>query len=224
MLLSSAKKNYSFKEYQISWDHVKKMLKIKKYEQGNVFDDILSRSDIQQDNLGKLMDNVLPLWEQLAIFMRPFPGNKESKTMLYIFELMQISMPLCSNNLQFDFVKDQELDIVIHADTISKIPVVFIVKAKKNDLDQGRAQLYPQLKDCYELNKKEEDWDHPIFGVISTVKEWIFVRFDGKRWIESPSFIILSQSERNGIQKVIESIYKIIHHQNMLVKHLVDKV
>ena len=104
-----------------------KILKIKKYEQGDIFADV-SSSEISPDDLEKLMENILPLWEQLAIFMRPFPGNKESKTMLYIFNLMQIIMPLCSNNLQFDlenFVKDEELsfggemDIIIHADTIS---------------------------------------------------------------------------------------------------------
>jgi hypothetical protein len=44
-----------------------------------------------------------------------------------------------------------ELDIVIHAKIPSMIPVLYIVEAKRNDIIHGRAQLYPQLKMCYEL-------------------------------------------------------------------------
>jgi hypothetical protein len=74
---------------------------------------------------------------------------------------------------------------VIAANIPMKIPIVYIVEARKMDMNQGRAQLYPQLKVCYELAKEEEDWNYPVFGVISTGNMWIFVKYDGKIWIES---------------------------------------
>jgi hypothetical protein len=42
----------------------------------------------------------------------------------------------------------------------SEMPVVYIVEAKKSDVDQGRAQLYPQMK---------EAWDHPVFNELLTL-------------------------------------------------------
>jgi hypothetical protein len=115
------------------------------------------------------------------------------------------------------------MDIAIHAKTPSKMPVVYIVEAKKSDADQGRAQLYPQLKFCYEQGKAKEEWDHPIYGVISTADKWIFVRYDGKRWVEAEPLAITTVHDRNGVQKVVEAFFKIIRYQNEVTKVVIAK-
>jgi hypothetical protein len=115
------------------------------------------------------------------------------------------------------------IDIVIYAYTPSMMPVLYIVEAKKNDIDQGRAQLYPQLKVCYEQAQRKENWEKPIFGAISTVDKWVFVKYNGKRWIESEPFLISTYHDRNGIQRVAEALFKIIRQQNDLVEDIVAK-
>ncbi len=204
-----------------------KLLNISDHLEGDVFTGISNPVHFA-DEIDEIVNTVMKLWKQFAS-ISDF-GDKEKKCTLYIGNIIQTMLPIFSNNLHFDaeyFVKNEqfggELDMVIHAYTPTKIPVVCIVEAKKNDINQGRAQLYPQLKICHDLAKKVENWNHPVYGVISTVKEWIFVRFDGEDWLESPSFMVSSARDRDGIQKVIESFYKIIHHQNMLVEDLVLK-
>lgn len=114
------------------------------------------------------------------------------------------------------------MDIAIYAYTPSKIPVVYIVEAKKSDIDRGRAQLYPQLKACYEQAKNEENWDSPIYGAISTVDRWVFVRYDGKEWVEAEPFAITTSHDRIGVQKVVEALFKILEYQNGQVEQLVS--
>jgi hypothetical protein len=205
-----------------------KILNLRRHKQGDVFADI--STSVPPEDLKEVVDCIVMLWTKLTSVMGPFPGNIEKASSLYIADVMQILVPLFSNYLRLEyehFIKDEQfggqIDMVVHADTLSKLPVVYIVEAKKNDINQGRAQLYPQLKICHELAKKEENWDHPIFGVISTVKEWIFVRFDGEKWLESNPFYISSENDRHSIEKLIEGMYKIMLHQSMLVKDLVDK-
>ena len=64
-----------------------------------------------------------------------------------------------------------ELDIAVYATTPSEMPVLYIVEAKKYDFDQGRAQLYPQLKICFESGVKDESWTNAIYGVITTAHQ-----------------------------------------------------
>jgi hypothetical protein len=76
------------------------------------------------------------LWKELASIMDSFPGDKEKKCFMYISNMLQLILSRFSNNLLFDveyFVQDMqfggELDMVIHAKTPTRIPVVYIVDA-----------------------------------------------------------------------------------------------
>jgi hypothetical protein len=178
-------------------------------------------------DLDVCVDRVLLFWE-IRAQKTGFPGVSEIDREAFVTEML-ISMPF-SRNLRvqsrytiFDEEFGGPLDVVVYADTPSKLPVVYVVEAKKFDIDQGRAQLYPQSKVCHELAIKEENWNHPIFGVITTADLWIFVRYDGKKWIESKPCFIDSAFDRNGVQKVVESLYPILMHQDTLVQDLVAK-
>jgi hypothetical protein len=103
------------------------------------------------------------------------------------------------------------------------MPVMNIVVAKESDFYLGRAQLYPQLKICYEQARLKENWESPIFGVISTADKWVFVKYNGKQWIESEPLLISTYRDRNGIEKVVEEFFKIIRQQNDLVEDIVAK-
>ena len=169
MLLSRAKDTHYFKEKKYSnrsWDEVMQILRIPGFTQGDVFSG-LSMS-VNPEDLQKIVDSVMVRWNELAVMMG-FPGNKEKKCLIYVANILQTILPIFPD-LHFDveyMAKDEqfggEMDMVIHAYTPSKIPVVYIVEAKKYDIDQGRAQLYPQMKLCHELARKEEKWDYPIF-------------------------------------------------------------
>ncbi len=61
------------------------------------------------------------------------------------------------------------------------------------------------------------------FGAISTVKEWVFVRYDGTEWIEARSLMIASFDDRDGMEKLVEALFHIFDYQNRQVQELVSK-
>ncbi len=177
--------------------------------------------------MDECVDCVLFLWG-IRAKKTDFPGENEIAREDFVKDVLN-SIPFSGNLrvLPRYTICDEDfgglLDVVVYTNTPSNMPVVYVVGAKKSDIDQGRAQLYPQLKVCHELAIQEENWNHPIFGVISTAELWTFVRYDGKKWIESKPFLIDSAFDRNGIQKVVESLYRILLHQDSLVQDLVAK-
>jgi hypothetical protein len=222
-LLSTKRRNRDKITFKRSWDEVMELLGICQIVQGNVF----PRTDIP--DLTSVVTRVLKTWEERSFLMN-FPGNNENECQFYAMDLVISTMlPTCRNlaiRLQYPG-KDEEyggpMDISIYAKTPSKMPVMHIVEAKKNDFNQGRAQLYPQLKVCYQLANAKEEWGHPIYGAISTVREWIFVKYDGVEWIEAECLQIATYRDRIGIQKVAEALFKTLDLQNQQVEHVVFK-
>jgi hypothetical protein len=215
------KKNYKSFSAR-SWDEVRKLLLIRGVSHGDIF------PDIQLSDLTDMINEVLTIWKKRCNFIE-FPGENENECEDFVKDLIISVLPL-GGNLAYKLrypVKTEEfggpMDIAIYATTPSRMPVVYIVEAKKHNIDQGRAQLYPQLKVCYEEAKKEEKWDHPIYGVISTVNQWVFVKYDGNEWLEARSLMIASFDDRQGVEKVVEALFKILNYQNQQVQQVVAK-
>lgn len=163
------------------------------------------------------VDRILILWE-IHAKKTGFPGVNEIDREGFVNDVL-ISM-FFSSNLRVQSrhtICDEEfggsLNAMVYADTPSKLPVVYVVEAEKYDMDHGRAQLYPQVK-LLRTGYKEGNWNDPIFGVISTAELWTFVLYDGDEWVESKPCFIDSASDRNGVQKVVESLYRILMHQD----------
>jgi hypothetical protein len=181
-----------------SWDTVIQKLKIPGFIKGDVFSQITLKKFDQIENS---VDKILKNWKDItATFGSGFPGENEKERQYFLMHLM-ISIPFESLKMHMldpldpdELYEEQGLtaEMYIYADP-SEMPVMFIVEARKHDIDQGRAQLYPQSKICYEYAKENENWDHPIYGVITTLNLWIFVRYDGENWLESPFFCISSE-------------------------------
>jgi hypothetical protein len=111
-------------------------------------------------DLDVCVDDVMSSWAKRARKTK-FPGENEITREDFVMDVL-ISMPF-SQNLRVEpryTVHDEEfggpLDVVVYAYTPSRLPVVCVVEAKKCDMNQGRSQLYPQLKVCHELALKEE--------------------------------------------------------------------
>ena len=103
------------------------------------------------------------------------------------------------------------------------MPVLYIVEARKDDLFQGRAQLYLQMKVCYELAVKEKDWKHPIYGVTTTAERWIFVRYDGKDWVEARPIAIVDVEDRDGIEAVVAAVFNILQYQAAAIQEVIER-
>jgi hypothetical protein len=193
-----------------NWLDVCKRLKIIEPCTGNIFNSS-STVQLDQDNLKSSVDGVLNTWSRRSKIWR-FPGYNENELMIFICDIIYYVFPINEN---LAILSDSEaIDLKVCAKNYSHAPVVYIVEAKKGDIDQGRAQLYLQLKICYEIAKQEEKWEFPIYGVISTGMIWIFIKYDGNHWVESNPILVSDVGDSENIKKVVEMFYKIIHLQN----------
>jgi hypothetical protein len=221
--ISGKRRKNAYKSFSgRNWDEICKLLSIVRVVHGDII------PNVAIGDLSNIIGDVLSAWNKRSLLLE-FPGHNESESEDYVMDVLLSVVPhgeRLAIRKRYP-VKSEEyggpVDIAVYALTPSKMPVVYVVEAKKRDVDQGRAQLYPQLKLCYELAKREEEWENPIYGAISTVKEWVFVRYDGKKWLESQPLAITTAHDQTGVERVVEVLYKIIHHQNSLVENVVKK-
>ena len=201
--------------------------------------EMLGISEIRTDNrvipqlsipdISEHYDRVLDIWRRREQ-NGGFPGANEVDSERYVDDMLH-----CVNHdfhdilqirSQYGKVNDDQtggyLDIAVYAKTPSKLPVLYIVEAKEYDMNQGRAQLYPQLRLCYRANLKRK-WKHPIYGVVTRANEWIFVRYDGRKWRESRSMFVVDVQDEKGIKAVTDATYGIIEMQATFVRPFVEK-
>jgi hypothetical protein len=57
-------------------------------------------------------------------------------------------------------------------------PVVCIVEAKKNDIENGLGQCAAQMLGAYRLNQREQSGVTTIFGCVTTGEAWQFMRLE----------------------------------------------
>jgi hypothetical protein len=138
------------------------------------------------------------------------------------------------NTVLKDTVITGLLDYAYVASTGLFTPIVSIIEATDGKIVHGRAQNYVQLLSCYDLAQKSylklmaakhrgvsekqllKDFSLCTYGVVSSVSEWLFVRFDGKEWLETsvipvtPNF----EADRENIKKILTILYSILMHQS----------
>ena len=99
------------------------------------------------------------------------------------------------------------IEFVVTGKGYQDLPIADIIEVKKEDFDQGRAQLYMQLFTAYNRNVK---WNSkakfPLFGAITNCQQWIFVRYDGKSFTESLPYFIKSSSHKKGLAELFDAL------------------
>lgn len=103
------------------------------------------------------------------------------------------------------------VEFVITARNSERFPVGFVVESKKNDFEQGRAQLYMQLKVAHEANVEEgEEWE--IMGAVTNAKTWVFVTYDGEGFYESEEYTLGSSPAFSNLKTVVEWLVAILDY------------
>ena len=77
---------------------------------------------------------------------------------------------------------DGECDFILAATEsipILRAPLVTIVEAKKQDMDQGIGQCAPQMLAARMFNEKQGRLTQTLFGCVTTGNDWQFLRIDG---------------------------------------------
>jgi len=95
------------------------------------------------------------------------------------------------------------------------MPIVAIVEAKKDDFDQGQAQLYVQLEAVHQVNVKSRNGTHNLWGVITNARIWIFVCFlpTNRAFIESKWHIIQDSDDTEAIKNILSILCCILLQQ-----------
>ncbi len=75
-----------------------------------------------------------------------------------------------------------ECDFIIAKETHSltiDAPLFCVVEAKKGDLDLGKAQCAAQMLGAKLFNQNHQSNQNIIYGIVTTAKEWLFMKIDG---------------------------------------------
>lgn len=224
---------------QYTWSDMQEQFSLEDPITGNILPKI---HDVNQD----CVDNVLTQWEKFRSKIKSFPGNNESECTHYIAVMLD-SLPNVDNvrlALEYRVTDTVITGYLDYAFVTSKglfSSVISVIEAKHVGIVKGRAQNYVQLLACYDLARKSyckcmadhkipsvlekqllEEFPLCIYGVISTVTEWVFVRFDGKEWLETNVIFIKPnfEDDREHVEKVLTIMYSILVYQSACVKAL----
>jgi len=105
------------------------------------------------------------------------------------------------------------------------LPIAEIIEVKKNDFDQGRAQLYMQLHSAFEKNVKfDAKADFPLYGAVTNSLQWIFVKYTGKKFAESLPRMIANSSDKKGIKAVFGCLTVMFETQTKACRPFVEKM
>jgi hypothetical protein len=106
------------------------------------------------------------------------------------------------------------VEFVLCANTAKGSPVAKIIQAKQRDFERARGQLYVEIHLSFLQNLEyDKKADFPIFGAMTDASSWIFVRYDGKSFVESEPFLIKSVNDEAGIKAVFNLMVDIIKKQ-----------
>jgi hypothetical protein len=220
-----------FSEYD--WNDVKRVFGLVERVVGDIIPCGLNVSQ-------ECVDNALMLWHMYNLGLKSFPGNNESEREEYVsgMILSLTKMPIWG---KIGYVKRYQIKNAIipgvldYALVSSNVlaPVLCLTEAKDGNVTQGRAQVYVQLISCYELCETlyrsfvvehgipgYDKLPFHVYGVVSAVEEWIFVRFDGKMWLEASPMFIKDVSDREGLEVVLSTFHKILCYQDVCWKEV----
>lgn len=159
---------------------------------------------------------VIKSWQNVFNQLKHFPGNTKSDYRFYINSVLT-SLPAFDDiHLSCDCpakaVKLYELGYVFDYAYLNERkylldnPVLLIEIDHMGTVDAARIQLYRHLR-----SQVRDRCQLPIYGAMTTVSKWIFVRFDGTQFVESHSFEIDSFKDRVGLDTILFYLYHILH-------------
>lgn len=226
------KKNPSFSEWDIkevfnffgfSWETKKESL----------FPTIKLENDLSNTIKSKIHDESIYL-------QTPIGGGKNEATQKYfidtILKTVFFHLKLYETlHLEPEFTlkgKDTQgrAEYAYVANSQNQIPIVLLVEAKKDDFRQGRAQCYMELFTAGQMNiETSQDYNFPLFGIITNSLSWIFVRYNPKIYdsqiksqnkelfVESQTLLIEKDSD---LTKIIELLVGIFTEQVQKIRDL----
>jgi hypothetical protein len=65
-------------------------------------------------------------------------------------------------------------------------PYCVIMEAKKENFSQGWGQTLAAMKGAQILNTRAESGDIPVYGVVTTGKDWAFGKLEGEKFVTYP--------------------------------------
>ena len=210
-----------------SWYDVQLMFRIKGIEYGNII--------TRKFELGnECVDQVLYFWKCLSSVFSPssFPGENEAERKLFTGTLLS-ALPVWDNfTMGLDYpLKNTSISGILDFAIIayaSYPSIVCVNEAKDADMIQGRAQAYLQMRSCYEFSKKafevdgQQNMKYPfyVYGIVTNVVEWDFIRYDGETWVQAETKHISSSLDKDGIKEVLSYVYNILMCQHEYLEKL----
>lgn len=188
----------------------------------------------KKEDLKRTLDEVkMELQKQAKILRATLGSGNEATRCIFIYAIITPLMLMVNNlhvNIEFPLIgslSQGPVDYVISANTVSELPIVCVVEAKKDDFDQGRAQCYMELFTAGEMNQKS--LNIPLYGVITNSLFWYFVKYDPKKYdsnllnrqakdlfLETSPFMI---STDDGLMSMLQCFAGILMEQDNTVKN-----
>lgn len=97
------------------------------------------------------------------------------------------------------------VEFVLTARNPRRSPVGFVVEVKQEDFNQGRAQLYMQLRAA----RKENIADGVVcnvMGAITNAESWVFVLYDGESFYETNKCLVAQSPAYDNMHIVIRNL------------------
>lgn len=154
-------------------------------------------------------------WRRVYNQLKDFPGVNESDLRLYVNAMFTVMPPINELTLRTEYsitspaLKGRADYVYLKATGPKQDRVGVVMEAKRLRSIDARAQLYIELSIVYA--------GFPIYGVIATVNEWVFVYYDGTAFIESFPAHIAGFHDVANISVVLRYIYCILEHEGCMV-------
>ena len=104
-----------------------------------------------------------------------------------------------------------ECDFIIAKDTQTydiSLPILMLVEAKKNDLEEGIRQCAAQMVGARVFNQKKGVELEKIYGCSTTGTDWQFLELSDQLYIDNRKYFLVELRELLGIFQTIIDYYK----------------
>ena len=95
---------------------------------------------------------------------------------------------------------------------IIKVPVFFLVEAKKEGIDEGLGQCGAEMIAAQLFNKKHENPQKVIYGCVSNGFLWAFLKLENNNLLIDPHYIPLTFTQPHQVLSVLQWIVNQIAH------------
>ena len=102
-----------------------------------------------------------------------------------------------------------ECDFILSKDTGSfeiNAPIMQLVEAKRNDIENGIAQCAAQMIGAQKYNAQRKYITNEIYGCVTTGDDWLFMRLEKNLEIDTKKYYLGNLAELLGVfQKIIDT-------------------